>query len=209
LNLKISTKITNSFKTLNYRQVILSIELLLLALHTIMKDLIYRGHESPILLKLILMISEEHIKSIINNEIRNRNLFLVDLKMSSSNKINVFIDSMKGVTLEECAKLNFMIKEKLNKHIDDYVLKVSSPGLNKSLILPLQYEKNLGRYLDIITKDGKKTTGRLTKVTRNGIQIKSEVAVKDKPGRKRERVTKDYVFDFTDIKSAKVIVSFN
>jgi ribosome maturation factor RimP len=155
------------------------------------------------------MISEGYIKSIINNEIKNMNLFLVDLKISSSNKINVFIDSMKGVTIEECAKLSFMIKEKLNKHIDDYVLEVSSPGLNKSLILPLQYEKNLGRYLDIITKDGIRKTGRLTKVFRNGIQIKSEVTVKNKQGRKREHVAKDYVFDFTDIKSAKVIVSFN
>ena len=155
------------------------------------------------------MINKEYIKSIINNEIRNRNLFLIDLKISSSNKINVFIDSMKGVTIEECAKLSFMIKEKLNKHIDDYVLEVSSPGLNKSLILPLQYEKNLGRYLDIIAKDGTRTTGRLTKVFRNGIQIKSQVTVKNKSGRKSRHVTKDHVFDFTDIKSAKVIVSFN
>ncbi len=155
------------------------------------------------------MINEENIKRIINDEIRNKNLFLVDLKISHSNKINVFIDSMKGVTIEECAKLSFMIKEKLNKDIDDYVLEVSSPGLNKPLILPLQYEKNLGRYLDIVTKDGTRKTGRLTKVFRNGIQIKSEVTATNKPGRKRGNVTKDYVFDFTDIKSAKVIVSFN
>jgi ribosome maturation factor RimP len=116
---------------------------------------------------------------------------------------------MKGVTIEECAELNTMIREKLNKNIDDYVLEVSSPGLNKSLILPLQYEKNLGRYLDIITKDGIKTKGRLMKVLRDGIKIKSEVTVKNKPGRKRVHVTKDLVFDFADIKSAKVIVSFN
>lgn len=172
-------------------------------------DLIYRGHESPILLLLILMISEEQIKRIIDDDIKNKNLFLVDLKIGYPNKINVYIDSMKGVTIEECAKLSLMIKEKLNKHIDDYVLEVSSPGLNKPLILPMQYEKNLGRYLDIIIKDGTRKTGRLTKVFRNGIQIKSEVTTANKPGRKRENVTKDYVFDFTDIKSAKVIVSFN
>jgi ribosome maturation factor RimP len=155
------------------------------------------------------MISEEYIKSLINKEIKNRNLFLVDLKISSSNKIIVFVDSMKGVTIEECAKLSFMIKEKLNEHIDDYILEVSSPGLNKSLILPLQYEKNLGRYLDIITKNGIRKSGRLTKVFRNGIQIKSEFTVRNKQGGKKEHVSKDYVFDFIDIKSAKVIVSFN
>ncbi len=155
------------------------------------------------------MISEEHIRNIINEEIKNKSLFLIDLKISSSYKINVFIDSMKGVTIEECAELSRVIREKLNKNIDDYVLEVSSPGLNKSLVLPFQYEKNIGRYLDIITKDGIKTTGRLMKVFRNGIEIKSEVTVKNKPGRKRVRSTKDLVFDFADIKSARVIVSFN
>jgi ribosome maturation factor RimP len=155
------------------------------------------------------MISEEYIKNIIDGELAKRNLFLVDLKISSSNKINVFIDSMKGVTIEECAKLSSVIKDELNKDIDDYVLEVSSPGLNNPLILPLQYEKNLGRYLDIITKDGFRKTGRLTKVFENGIQIKSELTLKNKQGRKKSQETKEYVFDFTEIKSAKVIVSFN
>jgi ribosome maturation factor RimP len=155
------------------------------------------------------MISEEYIKSIIEGELAKRNLFLVDLKISSSNKINVFVDSIKGVTIEECAKLSSVIKDELNKDIDDYVLEVSSPGLNNPLILPLQYEKNLGRYLDIITKDGYRKTGRLTKVFENGIQIKSELTLKNKQGRKRSQETKEYVFDFAEIKSAKVIVSFN
>lgn len=155
------------------------------------------------------MISDNYIKSIINDEIRSRNLFLIDIKINSVNKINVFIDSMKGVTIEECATLSFIIKEKLNKHLDDYALEISSPGLDKSLVLPVQYKKNLGRDLDIITKDGNKTTGKLTQVFRNGIEIKTEVTKRKKSNKKKEHVIKKHVFDFADIKSAKVIVLFN
>ena len=126
------------------------------------------------------MINDNYIKSIIDDELRDRNMFLIDIKINSANKINVFIDSMKGVTIDECAKLSYIIKEKLNNQPDDYALEVSSPGLDKSLVLPVQYEKNLGRDLDIITKDGNKITGKLTSVTGNGIEIMTEVTKKKK-----------------------------
>ncbi len=153
------------------------------------------------------MISDNYIKSIIDDELSSRNLFLVDIKINSANKINVFIDSKKGVTIEECAKLSCVIKEKLNNRLDDYALEVSSPGLDKSLVLPVQFEKNLGRDLDIITKEGNKLTGKLTGVFKNGIEIVTEVTKKS--NKKIEHVTKKYLFDFADIKSAKVIVLFN
>ncbi|UCH15561.1 MAG: ribosome assembly cofactor RimP [Bacteroidales bacterium] len=155
------------------------------------------------------MINDNYIKSIINDELSSRNLFLIDIKINSANKINVFIDSMKGVTIDECAKLSYIIKEKLNNRLDDYALEVSSPGLDKSLVLPVQYEKNLGRDLDIITKDGNRITGKLTSVTGNGIEIITEVTKKKKSNKRREHVTKKQLFDFADIRSAKVIVLFN
>ena len=155
------------------------------------------------------MKTEEYIKSIINEETGKLNLLLIDVKINSSTMINVYIDSMKGVTIEECALLSALIKERLNKYIDDYALEVSSPGLDKPLILPVQYEKNLGRSLDIVTKDGLKKTGKLTNVLENAIEIESEVMEKNKYGKKKKYIIKKHVFAFTEIKSAKVVVSFN
>ncbi len=155
------------------------------------------------------MIAEEYIRSIIDEETRKMNLFLVDMKISSSAMINVFVDSMKGVTIKECALLSAVIKEKLKKHIDDYALEVSSPGLDKPLLLKEQYEKNLGRRLDIVTKDGQKEIGRLINVLKKGIEIESEVLEKNKSGKKKKYIIRKLVFDFAEIKSAKVVVSFN
>jgi ribosome maturation factor RimP len=168
-----------------------------------------RGHKSPILLKFIQMIAEEHIKSIIDRETRKMNLFLVDMKISSSAVINVFVDSIRGVTIKECALLSAVIKEKLKKYIDNYALEVSSPGLDRPLLLTEQYEKNLGRRLDIVTKDGRKKTGRLINVLKKGIEIESEVLEKNKSGKGKKHVIKKFAVDFAEIKSAKVVVSFN
>jgi len=164
-----------------------------------------RGQKSPILLTILLMISEEFIKSIILEEIKNSDLFLIDVMVSASKKINVFVDGMNGVTVKNCASLSMAIEKNIDQENDDYELEVSSPGLDKPLKLHIQYEKNLGRVLDIITKDGNKTTGELIKVSEDCIEIKA----KKKEKEKKELVLKNYVFDFSDIKSAKVVVQFN
>lgn len=164
-----------------------------------------RGQKSPILLTVLLMISEEFIKSIILEEIKNSDLFLIDVMVSASKKINVFVDGMNGVTVKNCASLSMAIEKNIDQENDDYELEVSSPGLDKPLKLHIQYEKNLGRVLDIITKDGNKTTGELIKVSEDCIEIKA----KKKEKKKKELVLKNYVFDFSDIKSAKVVVQFN
>ena len=155
------------------------------------------------------MLAEEQIKRIINEETQKLNLFLIDIKISSSTVINVFVDSIKGVTIRECALLSSVINEKLNKYVNDYALEVSSPGLDKPLILPVQYEKNLGRTLDIVTKDGLKKTGKLKNVFKEGIEIESEEIEKNKPGKKKNYIIKKIAFAFNEIKSAKVVVSFN
>lgn len=142
-------------------------------------------------------------------EIKNSDLFLVDVLISSSGKINVYIDSMSGVRIEDCTRLSRLIENSINRDNDDYELEVSSHGLDKPLKLHMQYEKNLGRELDIVTKDGNKTTGKLVNVTRDHIEIKGKDKEKGKHKNIRQPVVKNYVFDFNEIKSAKVVVHFN
>jgi ribosome maturation factor RimP len=155
------------------------------------------------------MIAQEHIKKIIDEQAQKMDLFIVDIKISPSAMINVFVDSMKGVTIEQCSLLSSAIKDRLDIHIDDYALEVSSPGLDKPLILPVQFEKNLGRSLDVVTKDGHVKTGRLVNVFKKGIEIETEVPDKNQSGRKKKYIIKKLVIDFNEIKSAKVVVSFN
>jgi ribosome maturation factor RimP len=155
------------------------------------------------------MINEEFIRKLVLDETDNSDLFLVDIKVSSSNKINIYVDSMSGVKISDCARLSRTIEGILSGHTDNYELEVSSPGLDKPLKLHLQYKKNLGRNLDVVTKDGRKTTGRLVKVSEDQIEIESENKEKSKDKKLKQPVLKKYVIDFNKIKSARVAVQFN
>lgn len=155
------------------------------------------------------MISEEFIRKLVLEEINNSDLFLVDVTVSSSNKINIYVDSMSGVKISDCARLSRTIEGILTRHTDNFELEVSSPGLDKPLKLHLQYEKNLGMNLDIVTKDGRKTTGRLVKVSKTQIEIETDNKEKGKSKNIKQPGLKKYVIDFNKIKSARVAVQFN
>lgn len=155
------------------------------------------------------MLSEEYIRRIVREQINNSDLFLVDIKVSPSKKINVYVDSMNGIKISDCARLSRSIENSLAADYDDYELEVSSPGLDKPLKIHRQYQKNVGRNIDIITKDGHKITGKLIKVYEDHIEIRAEEKVKSKHNNLKQPVLKNYVFDFSEIKSAMVVVEFN
>ena len=155
------------------------------------------------------MITEEYIRRLVIEQIKNSDLFLVDVIVSPSKRINVYVDSMSGVKISDCVRLSRTIENNLPGDDDNYELEVSSPGLDKPLKLHLQYQKNMGRNLDIVTKDGLKTTGKLVKVSEDHIEIKAEDKEKKKHKNLKQPVLKNYVFDFSEIKSARVVVQFN
>src|SRR4030042_1586705 len=99
------------------------------------------------------MISAERIRTCIDEELRRNDLFLIDLVVSSSNRIKVVIDSMKGITVDECARLSRTIENKLDRDEEDFDLEVSSPGLDRPLVLPFQYLKNTGRQIEVLTME--------------------------------------------------------
>ncbi|MBN1144960.1 MAG: ribosome assembly cofactor RimP [Bacteroidales bacterium] len=154
------------------------------------------------------MIKAALIRSYLEEELTQNGKFLVDVTVSTGNKIVVYMDSLNGVTLDECIQVSRYLESKLDREVEDYELEVSSPGLDKPLKLPVQYEKNLGRMLEVVKTDGNKVTGKLAEVSPGGfIRLESESTVKDsKTGKKKkEPVVLELKFD--EIKTAKVIIS--
>ncbi len=52
------------------------------------------------------MIDKEKIEESVKEYIRGTDLFLVAVKVSSSNKITVLADTKEGITIDECAMLH-------------------------------------------------------------------------------------------------------
>ena len=84
------------------------------------------------------MIQESKVKELVNSRIKGSGLFLVDVIAGKSNDIRVLVDSMEGVTVDECADLSRWLTGELDKVEDNFSLEVSSPGLDAPLVLKQQ-----------------------------------------------------------------------
>jgi len=76
------------------------------------------------------MIERNKIEKLVNEFINETGIFLVAIKISSSNRITVLADTMKGITIDECVKLHRHIEKNLDRNAMDFELQVSSPGLD-------------------------------------------------------------------------------
>ncbi len=152
------------------------------------------------------MIKAEQIRTLLRDELPQRDLFLVDVTVNPGNRIVVYVDSMKGVSIDECMYVSRYIGSKLDREVEDFELEVSSPGLDNPLKLPQQYLKNMGRVLEVVTFDGVKTTGRLVKANEESIRLEVESLTKDDKGRKKVKMAQIWEKSMNEIKTAKVVI---
>lgn len=138
--------------------------------------------------------------------IRETEIFLVGITVTAKNKILVWIDRKDGITIDECAEISKELENHLDRSIEDFELEVSSPGLDTSFRVRQQYDKNIGREIEIVTEDNKIHKGELLQVTEDGIKLE---IIKNKKGKvKKEDQATELSLGFNQIKSAKVIVTF-
>jgi ribosome maturation factor RimP len=88
------------------------------------------------------MIDRSEIEKLVNESIKGTGIFLVAVKVSSSNRISVLVDNMKGITIDECAALHRKLEKNFNRIAEDFELQVSSPGLDMPFAVIEQYSKN-------------------------------------------------------------------
>jgi len=149
------------------------------------------------------MITKDHIRKLTEGHISGTGIFLVDVRLSSTGRITILIDRPEGVKIEDCASLSRYITDELGEEGGDYELNVSSPGLDMPLLVPEQFLKNDGRMVDVVTNDGDHVKGMLMNVTGGGFDLKIDTKQKN-----REVVSVVRSFNFEDVKSVKVIISF-
>lgn len=155
------------------------------------------------------MIQESKVRELVESRIEGSGIFLVDVVMGKSNDIRVLVDSMEGVKIEQCVELARWLTAELDKEDDNYSLEVSSPGLGAPLVLKQQYEKNIGRDVEVVFLDGKKKKGTLKAVDADGITLDvTEKMVAGGSQKKKKNVVVSKSFAFKDIKSTKVVVEF-
>lgn len=142
---------------------------------------------------------EEILSSILNPDI-----YIVEINVSESkirNKVSVFVDTDAGIGIDECAKVSYELGKQLDELTEAaYTLEVSSPGADSPLKLERQYLKNIGRNLKVITNLQEEIKGQLNEVTNGDIVIQ--------PESKKKVIFEPITISISDVKEAKVILSF-
>lgn len=129
----------------------------------------------------------EYIAAAIRPSIEAENLELVDVeyvKEGGNWYLRIFIDKLGGVDLDDCQA----VSEKVDTLLDEldpisqaYFLEVSSPGLERPLKKPEDFQRFKGQLVNITTfapiNGAKSFTGKLMDYTEEGIQVE----VKGKP----------------------------
>ena len=135
--------------------------------------------------------------------------FLVEIKLGTNKKVEVFIDSDEGVDFSKCKVISRFLEshiEQENWFGEKYTLEVSSPGTSRPLKLVRQYHKHVGRKLEIKLNEGGKEEGLLAEVHDDKIIIQKKERIKE--GKKKRTVVSDVEIKFEDIKQAIVKLVF-
>ena len=98
----------------------------------------------------------EEIKHLIEPVLTEHHLFLVELKISKDNVIEVFVDALEGVNIQTCIAVSREIESSLNRDEEDFELTVSSAGLGYPFKVEQQYQKNLGKSVEIVIEQEEK-----------------------------------------------------
>ena len=141
-------------------------------------------------------------------ELEYDDCFLVELKVNNT-KVEAFLDSDESVTFEKCRKVSRILEAALDENLwlgEKYTLDVSSAGVGKPLKYIRQYQKNIGRTIEIKHTGGDKLKGTLSKVSEESIEITFEETIKE--GKKKQKVMTTKEVAINEIKEAKIKVSF-
>jgi Uncharacterized protein conserved in bacteria len=151
-------------------------------------------------------LNQQAIENFLNDLIEgNDDLFLVELLVSPTNDIKVFLDSDKGITIEKCIRINRSLYRRIEEELfpdGNFSLEVSSPGVEEPLKLKRQYKKNVGRKVEVYMNDNTRKEGKLVEADED------HIVIEETEGRGKKAVNKKTTILFNQIKHTKVLVTF-
>ena len=154
------------------------------------------------------MIDKEVVTQLVNEWLKDKEYFLVDLTISSDDRIVVEIDHAEGVWIEDCVELSRFIESHLSRDEEDYELEVGSAGIGQPFKVLQQYLNHIGKEVEVLAKDGKKYTGVLTEASREEIKIQTQQKVKPEGAKRPKLVDVEVTFNMEEVKQTKYLISF-
>ena len=153
------------------------------------------------------MIDKVKIAELVNEKLTD-DQFLIEVTVSSSNVIDIMVDSDTGISINQIVEISRFVESNLDREVEDFELSVFSAGLSEPLSLVRQYKKNLGTEIDVLLTSGQKLTGILIKADDHGIDLEVTTKEKSEGSKKKELVTRVHSMGYPEIKEAKKVLKF-
>ena len=157
------------------------------------------------------MIDRKEIEGLFEERIHelDKGLYVVEMTISSTNVSRIEIYKINGgVTVSYCVSVSRNVEHNLDREKADFELHVSSAGLDKPFRHINQYIKNVGRTINVKTKDGRTIEGEIVKVADEKIILSAEEMQLLEGKKKKEKVEVIYEIMLTEIKEANIVISF-
>lgn len=154
------------------------------------------------------MITENQVRTLLEDKLEGTDLYIVDVAVDAANKIRVEIDHFEGVSIKRCVEVSRYLENALDREKEDFELQVSSPGLDKGFKVMQQYHKNIGKEVELKLKEGGKLKGILTEVKDNGVKLETKRKERIEGKKKKQLIVEEQSFAFEEIEDAKIVISF-
>ena len=154
------------------------------------------------------MIDKNVVKNIVEDWLRDKEYFLVDIQISNDDHIIVEIDHADGVWIDDCVELSKYIESRLDRDEEDYELEVGSAGLGQPFKVPQQYENYIGKPVEVEDSEGKKFRGILKSVGNNDFVVAVNEKVKVEGKKRPVKMDVDHTYQMDKVKYTKYLISF-
>ncbi len=152
------------------------------------------------------MIDRKLVEEIVLAKLAETDCFLVDVSVSPTNVIVVEIDNETGVDIDFCVELSRHIEAQLNRDVEDFELEVGSAGLTSPFKVLAQYRKNLGKEVELLSKDGRKLSGILSQADESQFAVDVTKIVKLEGAKRKTPQTETLVFGYGDVKYVRAVI---
>ena len=154
------------------------------------------------------MIDVTRVREIAETQMEGTDLFVVEVRVSPANEIVVTVDSDTQVGIDRCVELSRSIEGALDREQEDFELTVSSAGIGYPFKVEQQYQKNLGKSVEIKLNDHTKLNGILLRFTPEEIVIEQEEKKIIEGSKRKQLVKTERTIVRKDIKEIKDVVKF-
>ncbi|MBQ3255441.1 MAG: ribosome assembly cofactor RimP [Rikenellaceae bacterium] len=154
------------------------------------------------------MIDCSKIVEIAEQLLAESDMFVVECTCNNANEVELIIDSDTSVAIDVCVDLSRAINEQFDRDVEDFSLMVASAGIGSPLKVYRQYQKLIGRPVEVLLACGTKILATMTEATPESITLSYEEKQAVEGKKRKQLVTVVNSYPLTEVKWTKEYLDY-